>query len=952
MSAQWKRIKHIVGDALDLPSDARADFVEAACAGDAAIESAVAALLAQSGKPEFLQTLATLSDELDAGSVWIGRQLGSYQIISEIFSGGMGRVFKARRIDGAYESTVAVKILRANIDSAEGRIRFNMERQILANLQHPRIANLLDGSTIDGLPYFVMEYVDGIPIDQYCGAQQLDLPGRLNIFSSICDAVEFAHQQLIVHRDLKPENILVTQDGNPKLLDFGIAKLLGADNLDGMSNLTRIGEFGPYTLAYAAPEQLLGQPITTATDVYALGCILYRLLTGRLPFDMDTVRGPGWMQAVCEQAPERPSLALQRTPNADDAVLRAGLPPVQKLAGLLRGDLDLIVLKALEKDVSQRYRTVAQLHADIRRYLTGRIVSAQRPSLYGSTAKFIKRNRLPVGIAALAAVALVVGVTGIVWQAQVAQTMRVKAENRLSDVQALSEKMIFDYNDKIKMLPGALPVSQLLMSDVSNYLDRLSNESDLSPKMLMDLALSYQRLATAQGGFRLANLGKNDASIVSRGKAHAIMTRLVEQVAQHPGLLPATEKDDKKLSRWKLLVYASDLERDLMAECTRLAQFDQARVHLQRAAALIDQAAALQPSPYQQATILTDQAQFYAHHDGNYKDAIKLVRRAQEMTAAVLKKNGADFDARALLANQYTGEGLYLQDGMNDGKAALASFLRGIGQDRLLHAAQPHNTEVTQTLASDLYRAGSIEFVNNNIQNARLLLEEARATISPLLVSDTDNIHAVYIGGIILNSLANFYIRAKHHGDAVLTLNQMRDISATLLKADAKSYDNIYYSSLVHATHAKILVLDKKIPASDAEMKRCLDLLLPIARLDNGMYRRMSGLQFGYAEMLLDDGYWDEAIDILNDMARLSISLDNRKDGDRTVRFATRLDIGLGRAYKGKAEAARAQQQLAWRERSRDHFENAKKAVAPLVQAGKASAQDQAWFDKAVAESD
>lgn len=900
--AQWKRIKTIVNDALELPSGERSAFVEAACAGDSGLQAEVASLLAQSDETGRLELPIAASAEPDSGSVWIGRQLGAYRITEEILSGGMGRVFKAQRTDGEYDSTAAIKILRASIDTAEGRGRFNAERQILARLRHPRIATLIDGGTIDGLPYFVMEYVDGLPIDRYCGERKCDLRQRLGIFARVCGAVEFAHQQLIVHRDLKPENILATGDGEVKLLDFGIAKLLDAENWGGMSNLTMLGGSGPYTPAYAAPEQLLGQPVGTGSDVYSLGCILYRLLTGRLPFDLEAARGPAWIRAVCEQSAERPSVALQRAPNDGDTALRAGLPPPPALARLLRGDLDLIVLKALEKDLALRYGSVAELHADVRNYLEGRPVSARRPSFSYLALKFVRRNRLPVGAAALATLALAAGVAGIAWQARVAESMRLRAENRLLDVQALSQKLIFDYNDKIKVLPGALPVSQVLMADVAHFLDQLGKEDGLPLPLQRSLALSYQRLATAQGSFREGSLGKNDEAAVSRSKAYAIMNRLLVQVEKNPGLLPATGDDPKKLSRWQLILHVADIERDLMSDCMRLSKFDEARAHMERAAALAAQAATLAPALLAQATIMSEQAQFYAHHDGNYAEAIKLVRRTQDTVRALLKDDADDFDARYLLANQLTAEGLYLMDGMNDRKQALHSFLKGIEQDRIAHAAQPHNTKISEVLAGDLFRAGNLELGNKNLDSAKALLKEAQATIAPLLVSDTQNPYLAFVGGMISKALVDYYLQVNDKHGADIELRQMKEVSAKLTAADPRSYDHIYFSALVHFSGAKLALMDRKIPAANAGLEHGTALLLPIAKADNGMYRRLTGVQFAHADMLLDGGYWDDADQLLKRMAALAGALGKNKDADSYRAFATRLDSALERAAKGQAK--------------------------------------------------
>ncbi|HSY29400.1 MAG TPA: serine/threonine-protein kinase, partial [Burkholderiaceae bacterium] len=468
------------------------------------MKSEVEALLEQGSATTLFDTPPRWAEDLDADTVWIGRQIGAYEITEELPAGGMGRVFKAKRSDGQYDTLVAIKVLRSAIDTLGGRQRFVAERKIVAGLHHPNIAHMIDGGVIDGLPYFVMEYVDGKSIDEYCGVHAVDLPGRLQLFISVCIAVEAAHQQLIVHRDLKPENILVTSEGTPKLLDFGIAKFLTGEEAGNDGNATALGGIGPYTPRYAAPEQFLGKAITTATDVYLLGYVLHLLLTGRLPFDIDPRNRLELMQAVCEQQPERPSLALQRTSTETTQAILQGMPKAERLSATLKGDLDVILLKALEKDPALRYATVAELRADVRRYLQGRPILAHAPSFSYVALKFVKRNLVPLAASGVTVLAVIVGVIGVLWQAQVASTMRVRAENRLRDVQVLSEKLIFDYNDKIARLPGALPVSRQLMADASRFLDQLvNNESAESGnfELQLDLASAYYRLANAQGYF-------------------------------------------------------------------------------------------------------------------------------------------------------------------------------------------------------------------------------------------------------------------------------------------------------------------------------------------------------------------------------------------------------------------------------------------------------------------
>jgi serine/threonine protein kinase len=311
---RWQQVRAILDSAIDLPAESRPEYLDKACATDVELRSEVESLLLsheQAGS-EFLNTpvvdLRTFDTGVDKKSSHLGRRVGVYQILEEIGSGGMGEVYRASRADGQYDKQVAIKLIRIGLDSPYMIERFRHERQILASLDHPNIARLLDGGTTDdGVPYLVMELIDGIPIDRYCEERDLEVPERLQLFTQVCAAVQYAHQRLVIHRDIKPNNILVTEDGTPKLLDFGIAKILDP-SAGAETTLVR-----PMTPEYASPEQIRGEPITTATDVYSLGVVLYRILTGKSPY-AETTRTPHeFAQQICEAEPTRPSLAVLRS---------------------------------------------------------------------------------------------------------------------------------------------------------------------------------------------------------------------------------------------------------------------------------------------------------------------------------------------------------------------------------------------------------------------------------------------------------------------------------------------------------------------------------------------------------------------------------------------------------------------------------------------------------------
>jgi len=423
-SEDWTRIRALFERALALPLAERASFVHTE-SGSESLAAEVLAMLEAHAIPGGLDRVASalerLSEPPPPEADTHPTHIGPYRVVRPLGQGGMGRVYLAERADGQFEHQVALKVMRGGAVANALRPRFLAERQILAQLVHPNIAWLLDGNvTEEGLPYFVMEYVEGRPLVEHCDARELDLRGRLNLFLEVCDAVSYAHQRLVVHRDLKPSNVLVAEaDGRVKLLDFGIAKLMG--DQPGSETLTRAGG-APLTPEYAAPEQLSGGPITLAADVYQLGALLYELLTGRRPYQSSASDSGLDLSASFTREPRRPSQAVTGDPASDPAQIRRlarsrGSSP-KRLTRDLAGDLDHIILKALRREPEQRFRSVDDLADDVRRYLTGRPVHARRGTYRYRASRFVRRNRLAVAAGAVAIAALVVGTITTAYQAR------------------------------------------------------------------------------------------------------------------------------------------------------------------------------------------------------------------------------------------------------------------------------------------------------------------------------------------------------------------------------------------------------------------------------------------------------------------------------------------------------------------------------------------------------
>lgn len=523
---RWQRIRGVYEEASSLASAERLSFLDRTCANDSELRHEVESLLDYENRVGTVFLKIPASDLIGTAVAEaaipcrIGRRIGVYQIEEEIGHGGMGEVYRAARVDGQYEKQVAVKLVRGGYDSRMIVERFRHERQILATLDHPNIARLLDGGTSEeGIPYLVMELIEGLPIDQYCEERDLSLSERLHLFEHVCSAVQYAHQRLVIHRDIKPSNILVTAEGVPKLLDFGIAKILDPS---GGVEITLVR---PMTPEYASPEQIRGDPITTASDVYSLGVLLYRLLTGRSPYRVDTRNPTEHARAVSEIEPERPSAAISRpTILSESRTARpiGGSPHSAKLSRILKGDLDNIILKALRKEPDRRYVSADKLQEDIHRHLQGLPVLAVPDSLVYRARKFIRRNRAGVTAAVLVMLAIVAAVFVSLRQAEIAEQQRRRAEKRFEDIRKLANSLIFEIHDSIEALPGATPSRKLLLDRAVEYLDNLSQDANGDLNLQRELAWAYQRLATVQGDTTQSNLGQVSAAEESHRKSMAL----------------------------------------------------------------------------------------------------------------------------------------------------------------------------------------------------------------------------------------------------------------------------------------------------------------------------------------------------------------------------------------------------------------------------------------------
>lgn len=502
-SNAWERIEAVFALVANEPVEARAARIAVLCADDEPVvrQTVEAMLRAEDAGDAGIEGLVQGALRSFAGAMGPDRpRIGPYRLLSRLGAGGMGEVFLASRSDREFQQTVAIKLIRRGNEGQQVLARFRRERQMLATLEHPNIARLLDGgSTERGEPYFVMEHIDGQPLDQYCDRNRLELGARLTLFMTVCAAVQYAHQRLIVHRDLKPSNILVTADGTVKLLDFGIAKWLSDETGDGLdpSELTTPAE-RPLTLAYASPEQVRGELVSTASDVYALGVLLYLLLTGEKPIAAEGPRREV-EQAILESIPSAPSRRVM--PDPDDparaqAVAYARRIRVQSLRHRLAGDLDTIVLCALAKERDRRPESAAALAGELARHLTGRPVRTRPATLRYRARKFLSRNRLP-----MAGVILLALVLGGAWlnslrQAREVRRERDRFEQERDKVEQVAEFLVgmFKVADPSESRGETITVSELLERGADKVEQTLTGQPKIEALLSHTIARVYKNI--------------------------------------------------------------------------------------------------------------------------------------------------------------------------------------------------------------------------------------------------------------------------------------------------------------------------------------------------------------------------------------------------------------------------------------------------------------------------
>jgi serine/threonine-protein kinase len=628
---RWERIQEIFFAASELDPSTRPQYLENACGGEEELRCEVERYLRSLEADDDVLSHVIRSEAavaLDAG--WDGERIGPYRVLRKLGQGGMGSVYLAERDDQQFQQKVAIKLIRPEAAaSPQLLLRFRMERQILADLDHPNIARMLTGGvTANGIPFLVMDYIEGSPIDEYCRVHSLSLRERIELFCAVCDAVQYAHRSLVVHRDIKPSNILVTADGVPKLLDFGIAKLLRHDDRCETAALTLPAD-RLMTLEYASPEQVRGGTVTTATDVYALGVLLYELLAAVSPFDIPKLDLLEAQRAICETAPAPPSRAAASVPHA----------------GSLKGDLDNIVLMAMRKEPTDRYSSVEQLSEDLKRYLDGFPVAASRGSRRYRAAKFFRRHRLSVSVSAAAAM-IVVGF-GIGMAVLAARVTRERDAVRVERTRAeqVSQFLtgLFSSSDPFLNQGANVTAKELLDGGSRRILHDLQGQPKARADLLETMARAYQHLglkAEAETEFREQARAAEQAFGAGSVEASVALRQLADVERQRSKFTEAEADLRRALAIQQKTLHADSPE--LSHTFNNLGLVLQARGDVAGAEPLFRQAVAISrryPSEIIQTLVMMSNLGAVLSDRGRYADAEPVLRDVLAERIRVLGAN-------------------------------------------------------------------------------------------------------------------------------------------------------------------------------------------------------------------------------------------------------------------------------------------------------------------------
>ncbi len=830
---QWQRVNDLFYAALERDPDQRLEFLLQSCVDDVEILREVESLLAAhhradtlTGGQVFQKAVRVIADE-EPDSI-AGNRIGPYRIIREIGRGGMGAVYLAERDDDEYQKQVAIKLIKRGMDSDAILHRFLSERQILARLDHANIARLLDGgTTTDGRPYFVMEYIEGQPIDRYADERKLSITERLALFLEVAAAVEHSHQHLVVHRDIKPSNIIVTSGGSPRLLDFGIAKIVTPET--GIAE-TRSAK-GWMTPEYSSPEQLRGEAITTATDVYSLGVVLYELLTGRSPYRFENRSPAELAELISSDDPQRPSTAAVRispvtarddapTQISPDVISEFRDATPEKLRRRLSGDLDNIVLMAMNKEKESRYASVAALADDIRRHLEGRTVMARKATFAYRASKFIRRNKISVAAAALIALTLIGSSILTAWQARRARQAQAQAERSFNDMRFLAQSVFFNYHDRISDLPGSTPVREQIVSDTLDYLNSLAERGNQDPLLQAEIANAYEKLSSIQGGRGLANLGDTAGAVESLRKCLQIRQSLL---AANPG------DSDIRLSAAIALRNLAELlgqrgDREGAAESYHNA------VSMSEALLSID---ATKTEFLYQAAISYGSLGDFLIARGDWKGALENEEKALALFKSIPRDHPQIEEIDRSIGINHLLSGMAMK-GLNDLAGAGESHSRAIEIFTALSRKDPTNADYRRMIAASYYYQGGALKAWGRLADALASFRRYAEIAEEVSAADPQDATSLLDRATAYSGIGAILLKTSQNSEALSYIRRSLDISRPVYDRDPDDLDKLMILIEGMGLMSKALAQAGNIQAAVDESRKAMTVL---ARADENSER-------------------------------------------------------------------------------------------------------------------
>lgn len=801
-TGRQKRILEICDLLLAAEHPERTGLLERECADDHALRKSVEAMLGTIERAEQesqdrhgdshstdssppLTVAASFPPYLLGGGLRVARSgdtVADFVLGEELGQGGMGAVFKARRKNSSHDQQVAFKVLNAQMLTPELRLRFTTERDILARLRHPYIAGLIDGgTTAQGIPYLAMELVDGEPIDQFCDNRQLTISARLALLEKLADALQYAHQNLVIHRDIKPSNVLVTADGIPKLVDFGIAKLLPdhqtspAETTDSQTDTpgSATDYFGSraFTPDFASPEQILEGRASTASDVYSLGILAALLLTGCKPYELAEGSAKALVKAFEQTRVWRASSLLTEASDQQlqDAIVSNRQTTVQRLRKRLRGDIDTVLAKATHVDPERRYPSAQAFGQDLENHRKGKPVLARGDSLGYRTWSLIRLNRLAFSVVGATLVALSIGLVAALWQARI-------AKDRFSDLHKFAGIVIGDIYDTVSDLPGSTPTRELITNEAQRYLDKLAEQDLTDDQLLTDLALAYRRIADVQGWPSNANLGDSEGALRNYNKAQDVAEQITsENLAMRRARAQIYRRKADVLA-WQGKVEEALLQltnSQLMFEDLLAAQPNESNAYIDLAYNLINQGDKLGHPSFQNLG-KTDDATNY------YLDAVALLRErakaSQGEDRELLRSYSVALEragTMALVANNTPG--------------ALQNFEQSRDIRLQLAARHPDHMNIQRDAGVAIEQIAKVQLQRNDHTQAIANFRLALATYIRLADIDPENTNAIRTVAIGRKNLANALLEVGDKTAALAEYQQAQVLLSALVENDPTS---------------------------------------------------------------------------------------------------------------------------------------------------------------------